>query len=1181
MKKSEELMKLQDVIHIDKRFQNSINLRLDAGKNEYVKNYIPTQASIQVLAQYVRDIYGVQKMKSTLLVGPYGKGKSHLLLVLLRLLQEMESEEVQKFIEACLKTNGEFGEELLECRKNPIRMLPVIISFGREDLETSYRMALSRSLKMFGLEELSPASYYSIASEMIEKWKKNYPDTYKLFYEELGKEKAQHCIQGLKQEDAESLHVFQNLYPKLTAGSRFEPLIEIDVPKMYEEVAIALQRKYGYQGIVIVFDEFSKFLEGENRNVDSKDMALVQNMCELAQNSSNHLLYHICVAHKSIKEYAGYLSKNIIDLFTGVDGRISEIFFTATGKSNYEMIQNIIDKKESFSAFCKNKKWDIVAKSYRYAGFEREFSKEEFEEIVLRGCYPMTPITTFLLLRVSAQIGQNERSLVTFLANDEEHTLARFLSEEDSGKEMLYPDRVFDYFSNVLRKDIQNKRNHKEWQKASAALLQTKNERERQIIKTICLIRITGINEGIEARAKVLSSALNCPLEEMKEQIRELEKRELILYREKLDSYVIRQKIDVDIEGQLTKIEENELNAIDVSQTLGKLGNRQYELPRKYNHAFEMTRYFNYRFVDVNIFLSSGKDTLLKGVDLADGNILLLVDEEGKKADAVKKKVQELENKRLVVLYPNRAFGAKDIVIRLLAIEKFAKDRDKTNLDQVLLEELLILEEEYRYKLNALLNELYIPGNGVCELYYCDAWNTDNLNDGLSRICEDYYGMTPRINHELINRQHVSPQIRKAREVVIQRVLDHQSLSEWESGTSAEATIYRATLFNSGVNNKNVKISEELQRIQEIIHDFVMSADGKSQCFDSLFSVLQGEHIGLRQGIIPIYLAWELASIEGMAVVYYDKGNGADKKELPIGAKVLEQVSENPDKFELYLEKGTATKDKFLKELEVLFSCEKKSTMAERLYAIVTCMQQWFRDLPLCTFNFYMQHTMYGKMCKILLEKDMNPREFLLSQLKTILGESNMTKLIFVVQEAKKEIDSFYEELLQNAIEQVKEQLDLAEGSLTPALTSWHVANKDKVLNTVLSTKSELVFKYIENMKSHNEEIVVNEIAKILTGLYVSDWKKDTKDFFVEELQKLKNEIEKQSESNREGMRLLSFTGSDGKQVEKYLEETEKDAVYDFMMSALQSAIEDFGDSLRKEQKIEACLEVLQQIIEN
>ena len=71
-----------DYFFINKNFQSSINLELDLDNEAKIDEYIPTSDICDVLKKYVKSILGINKEKATTLVGPYGKGKSFLLLIL-------------------------------------------------------------------------------------------------------------------------------------------------------------------------------------------------------------------------------------------------------------------------------------------------------------------------------------------------------------------------------------------------------------------------------------------------------------------------------------------------------------------------------------------------------------------------------------------------------------------------------------------------------------------------------------------------------------------------------------------------------------------------------------------------------------------------------------------------------------------------------------------------------------------------------------------------------------------------------------------------------------------------------------------------------------------------------------------------------------------------------------------
>ena len=78
-------MQLRDYVKFNSDFRDSVNLYLDLNKVDKIKRYIPTKSSVDILEQYLDAVLD-NKQHSTLLIGPYGKGKSHLLLMLLATL---------------------------------------------------------------------------------------------------------------------------------------------------------------------------------------------------------------------------------------------------------------------------------------------------------------------------------------------------------------------------------------------------------------------------------------------------------------------------------------------------------------------------------------------------------------------------------------------------------------------------------------------------------------------------------------------------------------------------------------------------------------------------------------------------------------------------------------------------------------------------------------------------------------------------------------------------------------------------------------------------------------------------------------------------------------------------------------------------------------------------------------
>lgn len=58
------------------------------------------------------------------------------------------------------------------------------------------------------------------------------------------------------------------------------------------------------------------------------------------------------------------------------------------------------------------------------------FTEKDYKEIVAEGCFSMLPLTAYSLLNISEKVAQNERSISTFIANEEKEQLSLPLKKD-------------------------------------------------------------------------------------------------------------------------------------------------------------------------------------------------------------------------------------------------------------------------------------------------------------------------------------------------------------------------------------------------------------------------------------------------------------------------------------------------------------------------------------------------------------------------------------------------------------------------------------------------------------------------------------------------------------------------------------------------------------------------------
>lgn len=170
-------MKYDDLIEVNENFQYSVNLQFDINNISKLKEYIPTKDGCELLKSYINSILK-GKNRATTLIGPYGKGKSHLLLVLITLLDDYLEEDIvfiDKFIEKIKSIDNDLYSMIKQIRSEK-KIMPIIINSNYGDLNQAFLIALSEALERENLSDIIVNTYFDVALKVIEKWELNYKD---------------------------------------------------------------------------------------------------------------------------------------------------------------------------------------------------------------------------------------------------------------------------------------------------------------------------------------------------------------------------------------------------------------------------------------------------------------------------------------------------------------------------------------------------------------------------------------------------------------------------------------------------------------------------------------------------------------------------------------------------------------------------------------------------------------------------------------------------------------------------------------------------------------------------------------------------------------------------------------------------------------------------------------------
>lgn len=1190
-----EVNNLGEVIEFNSGFKTAINLYLSLNKTDKVLNYIPTKSSVRFMDEYLEAVLG-KKEHATLLVGPYGKGKSHLLLVLLAVLSLSRNEENTRVINKLknkIKSVEEIGNKTatdIEKIWKSKKFLPVIINDTKGELNQAFLQALSDALRRDGLDNLVPDTYFSEALRRMKDWEKEYPDTFKNFEKAIKKHGFDIVTMraGLKQYSDETLKIFEDIYPTITAGSSFNPLATSEVLPLYKSVAEKLVEDYGYSGVYIVFDEFSKFIEGLDGTNAGNTMKLLQDMCELAADSSNAQIYLTMVAHKSIKEYGKYLSPEIINAFTGIEGRILEKFFVTSSKNNYELIRSAIvknkDKLKAIPGIDKILGEENFKDYYNIPAFKSNFSENDFASIILKGCYPLNPIAAYLLLNVSEKVAQNERTLFTFISNDEPHSMARYISEHDQTKGwVIGADLIYDYFSGLFKKEVSNELVHGIWLGAEYAISKCTDSEEIKLIKTLALIQI--VNKGDELPANEKYIALAAVLIDGNETLNSLIEKKLIYKKSSIGAYVFKTRAGSELKAELKKQREIRGSNCNYSNSLQQITGKYFVIPRKYNTEKMMTRYFRHEYMDVNTFLSLSDATVLfEPGDAADGKVISLYSFEKFSVSEVKAHFTELKCKKLIVILPKNKLVIEKALRDFEILQGIRCNQKFIDSNEVMKKEIPLLEEDLVKEVEDNVTEIYMAEDTKVLFWSKEkvqARSSAQEESAVNICCEEIYYKTPLINNEIINRANITTsQTKKARLNIIDAILRKEDTSDFYAGTNQEATIYRALFDKAEI--KVFECDNGIAEINGLIDEFISSCCDNRTSFSEIISKLTGAPYGMRMGVLPVYLAKVMANRKEDLIVYFSN------MEVQVSPEIIVNVCERAEEYSLFVSKADTDKEMYIEKLNTLFEVEDSRTLTEnRIKNIVLCMRRWFRALPQVSRNIAGISDYDGseqlkqklKAFKKMMQKvDLNPYEILFVNIPEAFGTDDLTSTYEAIAECKKAFESYLTWTIERTISGVysiwdkRRKLDLYH-----LLKEWYEKQSNLSKQGLHSGGVTNLMSCIGKLDVYADEDVAQKLVKAVTNVYIENWLDDAYESFVNELESIKYEVEQIKGEKSEGKLLLSFVGSKGEKIEKYYEKADE-GTGTVLRNIIEDTLEEYDD-ISVNDRVAILLEMIEKII--
>ena len=701
------------------------------------------------------------------LTGTYGVGKSYFLLILRSMLQSLNDNQLFNVLYSKF-TEFPAVQKQLDYLKQQARRYIVVNINGKNFGELTFRAVIEGQIyeelvRVIGRDQLDFSEFFTQSGSLLEEWKQQKSPLFELFAREL--KQTEHIeydslIKALQQRESRAKAIYCRVYQKLLSHeapqARFQKFGDF-----LDECSQNIKKK-GYNGLVVIFDEFSAFLRSRSEAGGlSNDLDSIEILAEATLNISAKDIHFITTEHEDIENI---LNKNIDnrESVQKAAGRFED--YPLRFDKGSELIGGVLEKDSlrfnqlhhqhinSFDMLKKNKP------AYNY------------EEI-----YPLNPYAAEYLISVSERYAQNDRTVFSFVARVVSAFLEQKTEQNNGLINLVNPDQVMEHFKDIiLDKRAELTRAYNE------EIARCSNDKQKSAINLLALdyaISVSKQGQGV-SRIKLDDLKYALLLDEsefldVKEFLNQ-EKNDpqsYITYNAALGSFEISPEsagidIEMEIDKELAQCNEMRVLKQKIDDRSNTLEVRRAYTILKEARKFPFERQVQGKyFHDLNLNLNAIKNELNNLNQ--DGQILFYIPPAGKpydydKARQIVANFSAMHNSsRLVIAIPKKSFFSdyegKTMLNRLEAIERLVSNNETIKNNQKANNELRIALVDARNRVYSRLSAFGRAENYVFFMNDAVHEKITNINQFLEGwMLEKLYPKFPQIEAEDFSNRNSS-----------------------------------------------------------------------------------------------------------------------------------------------------------------------------------------------------------------------------------------------------------------------------------------------------------------------------------------------------------------------------------------------------------------------------------------
>lgn len=801
-------------------------------------------------------------------------------------------------------------------------------------------------------------------------------------------------------------------------ADQYELPANVSTPEILEALYYKHQIALTSGRLVILIDEFGKFLEYASQHDTAQSIYFMQELAEFVADPRHNVIL-VTTVHQNFDAYAFALRKEQRQEWSKVKGRFREITFNEPVEQLLRLAATHLGQQQR-TAFDE----EAVLQTTSLLNESRAFDiNTTYVDEIAGGLFPLDVFSANVLTMSMQRYGQNERSLFSFLQSAD-HTSLKAISRVNSG--FYHLGHVYDYLLFNFYSFLQSKYNpdYAAWVTIRGGLDEIERTFDGRIneycllLKSIGLLNLTAAQGSRLDQRFLVNYAKTClgipnpvPL------IEDLKRTGIIQYVSYRKRFIPNNGTTLDVEAELIRAEEKVTRSDAIASLLQRYGDLPPVLAKSYSFETGTPRLFDFIITDeLCADIPTGD---------VDGFIYLIFNPDLTTEEVTTFSAQQITakgNSALIYVHYQNANAIKDLLYNLEKLQQIRNDNADDKKAIELIDEAI--NDDQRVLTHLISGQLYTGTANINWIYAGkrqDVNSNRSFNQLLSVVCREVYPDTPTFWNELVNKHRISSSIFTARRNYLKALVgnwDKPDLGFDKTKYPPEKTIYLTLLKANGIStvlgirNVNHPDPNRFAKLWKASEIFLMSAKTRRRRVSELYEILIQQPFRLKQGFLDFWIPTFLFLRRDDYALFGDKGY------VPkLSYETLELVIKYPDAYELKAFDIEGMKlNLFNSYREILQISDRDSVDNEAFIETIRPFLTFYRGLP-----DYAKHTRQlskpALAIRAAIANSTDPEQTFFEDFPTALGYDLTTLL-----ESSTKLSKYIQEI-EAAIKEIRQAL--------------------------------------------------------------------------------------------------------------------------------------------------------------